>query len=166
MTFLSGPMTQLAWVVDDIEAAEQELGRRNRVTHWTRLPDIRFGPDSCLFRGRPADFVAHISLSYVGDLQLELIEPVSGDSIYTEFLAEQGPGLHHGCFEVPDLAAALASATDYEVVQSGSMADGEIRFAYLEPGLVGFPVLELAQIGPGIRQFYDSIRSACAAEAG
>jgi hypothetical protein len=156
-------MTQIAWVVDDIAAAEQELGRRNGVTRWTRLPDIRFGPDSCLLRDQPADFVAHISLSYIGDLQLELIEPVEGDSIYREFLADRGPGLHHGCWEVQDLATTMAQATDYEVVQSGSMADGEIRFAYLEPGLLGFPVLELAQVGPGMRQFYDGIREACAA---
>ena len=156
-------MTQLAWVVDDIAAAEHELGRRNGPNRWTRLPDIRFGPDSCLLRGQPADFVAHISLSYVGDLQLELIEPVQGDSIYSEFLADNGPGLHHCCWEVPDLATALAQATDYAVVQSGSMADGEIRFAYLEPGLLGFPVLELAQVGSGMRQFYDGMRAECAA---
>ena len=148
---LTGPMTQLAWVVDDLDRAERGFP----ATSWTRLPDIHFGPETCRLRGAPADFVAHISLAYVGDLQLELIEPVRGDSIYTEFLAAQGPGLHHACWEVEDLEAALAGT---EPVQSGALADDEIRFAYVEPGPPGFAAIELAQIGPGIRAFYDSLR--------
>ena len=52
------------------------------------MPDVHFGPDTCTYRGAPADFVANISLSYAGDMQLELIEPVSGDSIYSEFLRD------------------------------------------------------------------------------
>jgi Glyoxalase/Bleomycin resistance protein/Dioxygenase superfamily len=154
---LTGPASQLAWVVDDIEAAERGFAPPSGPSRWTRLPDIHFGPESCRLRGRPADFVAHISLAYVGDLQLELIQPVSGESIYTEFLADQGPGLHHACWEVDDLEAALAGT---EPVQAGEMADGEIRFAYVEPGLPGFAAIELAQIGPGIRAFYESLRSA------
>lgn len=150
---LIGPMTQLAWVVDDIEAWERRLDQAPR---WTRLPDIHFAPDTCRLRGRPADFVAHISLGYVGGLQLELIQPVDGASIYTEFLAEHGPGLHHACWEVGDLEFALNGT---EPVQSGEMADGELRFAYVEPGLPGFAVTELAQVGPTIRTFYDSLRA-------
>ena len=150
---LTGPLTQLAWVVEDIDLAEREFAGK---PSWTRLPDIHFAPDTCRLRGEPADFVAHISLAYVGDLQLELIQPVSGESIYTEFLAAQGSGLHHACWEVEDLDAALAGT---EPVQSGSMADGEIRFAYVEPGLPGFAAIELAQIGPNIRAFYDMLRT-------
>ena len=41
------------------------------------MPDVHFGPDTCTYRGRPADFVAHISFSYAGDTQLELIAPVT-----------------------------------------------------------------------------------------
>jgi len=165
MQFLSGPMTQLAWVVDDIEATEQEFAVRNHVDRWTRLSDIRFGPETCVLRGRPADFVAHISLSYVGDLQLELIQPVEGNSIYTEFLDQHGPGLHHGCWEVADLAATLDRAVEFDVVQAGSMADGQLRFAYLEPGLLGLPIVELTEVGELVRPFYDDIKSACAAAA-
>ena len=150
---LTGPMTQLAWVVEDIDLAERGFAGK---PSWTRLPGIHFAPDTCRLRGEPADFVAHISLAYVGDLQLELIQPVSGESIYTEFLAAHGSGLHHACWEVEDLDAALAGT---EPVQAGSMADGEIRFAYVEPGLPGFAAIELAQIGPNIRAFYDMLRT-------
>lgn len=156
---LSGPMSQLAWVVDDIEKAEDEFASEFGVSRWTRLPDIHFGPDDCRLRGEPADFVAHISLTYVGDLQLELIQPVRGASIYAEFLAQSGPGLHHACWEVADIEASLGGR---EPVQSGAMADGQLRFAYVEPGLPGVPLIEVVEVGPVIREFYDGLRAAVA----
>lgn len=151
--FLQGPMTQLAWVVTDIGAAE----RAQPGVRWTRLPGVHFDPEHTVLRGEPADFVAHVSLGYVGDLQLELIQPVRGTSIYTEFLDEHGPGLHHGCWESDDVDATVA-ASGLDCVQQGSMAGGEIRFAYLAPGLPGLPVVEVVQIGAGMRAFYDQLR--------
>ena len=148
---LHGPMTQLAWVVDDVEAAERELRPGGSDVRWTRLNDIHFAPDTCAVRGQPADFVVHVSLGYVGDLQLELIEPVRGENIYTEFLDAHRPGLHHGCWAVDDLDAALG---DVVPEQHGSMADGDLRFAYLEHDVPGMPFLELVQIGPLMRAFF------------
>jgi hypothetical protein len=144
-------MTQLAWVVDDVDVAERRLRPGGADVRWTRLADIHFAPDTCSVRGEPADFVVHVSLGYVGDLQLELIQPVSGENIYTEFLAAHGPGLHHGCWEVDDLDAALAGRTP---VQQGSMAGGDLLFAYLEHDVPGLPFLELVQVGPMMRAFF------------
>lgn len=158
MILLDGPMTQLAWVVDDIGAAEADVGRLQGVRSWTRLDDIHFDPVDSRLRGEPADFTCHISLAYAGDLQLELIQPVAGSSIYSEFLATHGPGLHHGCWETEDLDATLRAAADLEVVQSGSMADGELRFAYVEPGLPGLAVIELVEVGLGMRAFFEAIK--------
>ena len=36
---------------------------------------------------------------YAGDMQPELMSPVTGDSVYTESLDRAGPGLHHVCVE-------------------------------------------------------------------
>lgn len=151
---LDGPMTQLAWVVDDIDAGERALRPGGVDVRWTRLPDVHFTPDTCAVRGQPADFVVHVSLGYAGDLQLELIQPVRGENIYTEFLASHGPGLHHGCWEVAELDAALAGV---EPVQHGSMVDGDLRFAYLEHDVPGMPYVELVQVGPVMRAFFDDL---------
>jgi len=43
----------------------------------------------------------------VGESRLELLEPTSPDSPVGRFLAKRGPGLHHICLAVPDLARAL-----------------------------------------------------------
>jgi catechol 2,3-dioxygenase-like lactoylglutathione lyase family enzyme len=160
VTIAQGPVTQLAWVTEDLDATAALLSRGFGVGQWTRLPDIHFDPDHCTLHGRPADFVVHVALAYVGDLQLELIQPVRGESIYTEFLARSGPGLHHLCFEVDDLGAAreAAEAEGLEVVQAGSMMDGAMEFAYLDGRAHGVPYVELARVGPDLRAFFDAIR--------
>ncbi|GAB3208459.1 VOC family protein [Nocardia tengchongensis] len=154
-----GPVTQIAWVVTDIEASERFLKTTMGAGGWMRMPDIHFAPETCRYRGEPADFTAHISLSYSGDTQLELIQPVRGKSIYTEFLERGGPGLHHVCMEPEDFDAALkdAAARGIPVVQRGDMG-GEMRFAYLDGTDSGVPYIELAEIGPNMRLFFEQIK--------
>ena len=162
MSVLGGPVIQLAWVVTDVAAAEAHLSALRGIRQWTRLPDIRFGPDTCEYRGAPADFTAHISMAYVDDLQLELIQPVTGESIYTEFLERSGPGMHHLCFETADIDETLrtAAAQGIDVVQRGDMAGGSIRFAYLDGSAHGVPYVEIAQLDDGMRAFYEAIKAA------
>ncbi|WP_084521520.1 VOC family protein [Nocardia uniformis] len=159
MTSVDGPITQIAWVVTDMDATERFFETCFGVRRWTRIPDVPFGPDTCTYRGEPADFTAHISLAYRGDMQLELIQPVRGQSIYTEFLERGGPGLHHICMEPADFDAAIAAAAERgaPVVQRGEMSGGEMRFAYLDGGTHGVPYIELAEIGPNMRTFFQQL---------
>ena len=110
----------------------------------------------------------HVSLGYAGDLQLELIEPVSGPGIHREFLDAHGPGLHHVCFAVDDVdaACAAADAAGVPVLMRGSMMDGEIEFAYVDGSAGGAPYVELARIGPQMQAFYDAIRARDQGRAG
>jgi len=158
MTVSSGPITQTAWVVPDIAATETALTQLMGVRRWTRMPDIAFDAATCSYRGTPGTHVAHISLGYVADMQLELIQPISGESIYTEFLTQNpSGGLHHVCVEVDDLDEAL-TRTDLPVVQRGSMAGDAIRFAYLGGADRGVPYLELAQLTDVMRDFFASLK--------
>ena len=160
MTIARGPVTQICWVTDDIGATETYLSQHFEVGPWTRLPDIRFAPEDCFLREQPADFVVHVSLAYAsGDLQLEIIQPVSGESIYSEYLRDNRPGLHHLCFEVDDMDAALATAAadGVEIAQRGSMMGGEMRFAYLDGAHAGVPYIELAWLGDPMKAFYASL---------
>ena len=145
-----GPITQVCWVVEDIEAAMVQHDVR-----WMHIPDVRFGPDDCTYRGAPADFVVQVAIGYSGDLQLELIAPVSGDSLYTEHLREHGPGLHHVAWEPDDFEAAVAAAP--EVVQQGSFPGVGMEFAYVPGGPLGSWV-ELMRVSPDMRAIFDSLR--------
>ncbi|HEX8395296.1 MAG TPA: methylmalonyl-CoA epimerase [Longimicrobium sp.] len=42
-----------------------------------------------------------------GEGRLELLAPTREDSAVAKFLARRGPGMHHLCYRVPDLAAEL-----------------------------------------------------------
>ncbi|KAA8939257.1 VOC family protein, partial [Mycobacterium sp.] len=130
MSFSGQSPVQIAWVTPRLGATEEALSALLGVKTWIRLPNVHFGPESCTYRGRPADFVVDIALSYAGETQLELIAPVSGESIYTEFLRDCGPGLHHICVETDDIEAAVTeAAAGGEVVQRGTMPGG-MDFAY------------------------------------
>lgn len=160
-TIASGPVTQIAWVTADIDATEKYLSAGFGAGNWTRMNDIHFAPEDCTLRGEPADFVIHVSIVYLGDMQLEVIQPVSGTSIYSEFLEKNGPGLHHLCFDVEDMGAALAGAAELglPIHQAGSMMGGAMDFAYVDGTSHGVPYLELARIGPDMRAIFEAIRA-------
>jgi methylmalonyl-CoA/ethylmalonyl-CoA epimerase len=44
----------------------------------------------------------------VGESNVELVQPTTTDSGVAEFLNRRGEGVHHICFEVQDIEAALA----------------------------------------------------------
>ena len=154
--------TQIAWVTPDLDATETALTGLLGVRKWVRIPDVHFAPDTCSYRGEPADFVASISLSYLGDMQLELISPVRGENIYSDFLRESGPGLHHICME----AQAPTNSTRHcprpptgarQSCSEGVMPGG-IQFAYVSAPQAGVPFIEIAYVPPEIRAFYDYIK--------
>lgn len=147
----------------DLDATERMLTTLLGARKWVRMPGVEFGPDSCTHRGRPADFAADISLSYAGDLQLELIAPVRGESIYTEFLDTVGPGLHHICRAAPDEAAFETALRDAEtagalVVTQGVMPGG-MRFAYVSAPGAAVPFTEIAYIPAEIQAVFDHIKN-------
>lgn len=162
MSLSFGSPVQTAWVTNDLDGTEKALTGLLGVKKWVRLPEVHFAPDACSYRDAPADFVADISLSYLGDMQLELIQPVRGPNIYSDFLRGSGPGLHHICVEAQtpgdfDAALAEAAAQGATVPQQGTMPGG-LRFAYVSAPQYGVPYLEIAHISAEVRQFFDYIK--------
>lgn len=81
------------------------------------------------YRGKPADFKARLAFASLGSVELELIQPLAGDNIWYDFLAQHGEGLHHIRFNVRD----TEQATDYLAQQGvGIMQQG----SGLRPGTV------------------------------
>lgn len=163
MTSAPRKPVQIAWVTRDLVATESMLSALLGVRKWVHMPGVHFASDSCSYRDEPADFTADIALSYLGDMQLELIAPVRGHSLYRDFLRDNGPGLHHICVEADDaedFATMLDDAVEHgaEVVAQGVMPGG-MRFAYVSASEAGVPYLEIAQIPAEIRSFFDHIKA-------
>lgn len=136
---------QIAYVVTDVAAAEEWFRRVMGVPRFTRIENLPIG-DTCRYRGKPADYVINAALGFVRDVQLELIEPVRGANLYTEFLEAKGPGLHHVAFSVPDYAAAFARlrASGLEPIVEGVIDVGmRTEFAYFDCAAGGASVIEL-----------------------
>jgi methylmalonyl-CoA/ethylmalonyl-CoA epimerase len=94
-----------------------------------------------------ADGAEIVSLSF-GDAQVELLTSTDPASPITKFLATRGPGIHHICYRVPDLDAALAAcrAAGYRLVdEAPRIGVGGRRIAFLHPKSTAGILLELTE---------------------
>ena len=94
-----------------------------------------------------ADGAAIVSLPF-GDVDVELLEPRDAASPVAKFLAQRGPGIHHVCYRVSDLDAALARcrAAGYRLVdETPRVGAGGRRIAFLHPKATAGILLELTE---------------------
>ncbi|MCX6090007.1 MAG: VOC family protein [Candidatus Atribacteria bacterium] len=95
------------------------------------------------------DFEVIIAVTGLGDMQIELIQPVKGPSIYWEFLDKKGEGIHHIKEYVSDedMEKVLNEYKQkgIEVIQSGKFDDDVFYYLDTEPTL-GY-LLELGNCG-------------------
>lgn len=128
------PIGQVGILVRDLERAVEHY-TRSWVTPWRVYA---YGPDSVprlSYRGEAGRFRMLLALSDTSP-QIELIQSIEGPSIYEEWLAEHGEGLHHVGIVVPSVDEAKESfaASGYEVLQDGAGygLDGDGGFAYFD----------------------------------
>ena len=94
-----------------------------------------------------ADGATIVSLPF-GDSEVELLAPLRSDSPIARFLERRGPGIHHICYRVPDLEAALAACRQAgyrlvdEVPRTGA---GGRRIAFIHPKATAGILLELSE---------------------
>jgi len=92
-----------------------------------------------------ADGATILSLPF-GESDIELMAPTGPDTPVGRFLAKRGPGIHHICFRVPDLDAAIHACRDAgyrlidEVPRAGAAGR---RIAFLHPKATEGILLEL-----------------------
>ena len=79
----------------------------------------------------------------LGDVEVELIEPLEGRSGYKDFLDQTGGGIHHVLFEVSDIDPVIQelAQSGVTVLQSGTGIRPGTRWALLDTReLLGFLV--------------------------
>ena len=94
-----------------------------------------------------ADGATIVSLQ-LGDVAVELLEPRDADGPVARFLAKRGPGIHHLCYRVADLNAALARcrAAGYRLVDdTPRRGAGGRRIAFVHPQATNGILLELTE---------------------
>ena len=88
---------QIAWVTRDLEKSMKAWVENLKIGPWTVLTftdqSLRYLKVDDKTVTEPFKFL--IGISWIGDMQLELIEPVYGPTIYEAFIQKHGEGLHH-----------------------------------------------------------------------
>jgi len=81
----------------------------------------------------------------VGQVQFELMEPTSPESVVGKFIANRGEGIHHLSLQVPDLGKAIQSYRE-KGMEVGQIISGEnYRVAFVHPRSVFGILLELIE---------------------
>lgn len=84
----------------------------------------------------------------LGETDVELLQPLTAESPVAKFLEKRGAGIHHVCYRVPDLTAALAAcrAAGYRLVDEVPRAGAHgKRIAFLHPKSTGGVLIELTE---------------------
>jgi hypothetical protein len=96
-------------------------------------------------KGKAAKYRVLIAMCRLENIFFEIIQPLSGDTIYKEFLEEKGEGLHHLGFIVDDLDEETEKfeMSGLETVQTGRFQGG--GFAYFDTRAKFGTILELIE---------------------
>jgi hypothetical protein len=140
-----GEWVQVGVIVRDLDRAMEALGDLFGIGPFREItwpaPD---GPDAKRqYRGQAGAYVGRLAFARLGPIELELIQPLEGESAWTEFLESRGEGIHHICLKVDDFEAVREHLTGkgLEVTQEALGArPGSISGYFSAAEQVGFDV--------------------------
>jgi hypothetical protein len=121
------PIDQVGYVVRDLRATlaryEHLFGPFQRME--SKLTGVTY-------RGRPCDVHLELAFGSTGNLEIEFIAVLGGESPHSEFLAAGREGIHHIRYRVPDCDATQAAlcAEGFAPIWQHDM--GFAKWAYLE----------------------------------
>ncbi len=125
----------IAIVVEDIEAA---LGfwRDNLGLELAHIEDV-------------AEQKSIVAFLPTGGSEVELVKPTTDDSGVARYLQKRGPGMHHICFEVEDIEAALAQMKEKGVRlinETPLIGSGGKKIAFVHPESTHGVLVELYEL--------------------
>ena len=89
------------------------------------------------YMGQPSDARAKLAFFDVGQVQIELIEPIGAPSTWQECLDRKGEGVHHIAFWVEGMQKSVdfLKSKGIPMVQRGDMGEGQYAYFDAEPQL-------------------------------
>jgi methylmalonyl-CoA/ethylmalonyl-CoA epimerase len=135
-------ITQVAIVVADLR---ETMSKYHRMMGWAPWSVYEYGPPllhHTMVRGKPVAYTMLGAEVHCDPIDFEILQPLEGPSIYREFLAKRGEGLHHVAVVNPadkvEKALADFKRDGIEVLMSGRYGD-DIEFYYMDTD----PVLKM-----------------------
>ncbi len=91
---------------------------------------------------------ARVAFLPAGDSEIELVNPTEADTGVAKFLQEKGPGMHHICLEVDDIAGMLADLKAHGIRlinEIPTVLPGR-KMAFIHPKSAGGVLVELYEV--------------------
>jgi catechol 2,3-dioxygenase-like lactoylglutathione lyase family enzyme len=125
-------LVQVAIVVKDIEAASKRWGELLGM----EVPEIRTtrpgNEVDVIYRGKPSDGQVKLTFFVLGQVVIELMEPVGEGTAWKEFLDENGEGVQHLGFKVVDKvkASQALEKAGYPIIHQGRYDSDDGTYIY------------------------------------
>jgi hypothetical protein len=155
-------IVQMAWVVDDLEAAATRLSHAMQCGPFLMIRHIAL--DDPRHRGRPQRTDFSLCLAQAGDVQVELVQQHDDTpSVYRDSFPDGPPGgiaFHHVAVIVPDVFAETAryNALGFPTASSGRF--GAIDFTYVDASSAGGFMVEVLPDMSEMHAFFGKVRRA------
>src|SRR4051812_12985294 len=149
---------QIGIVVRDLDATIKHYVDEYGIGPWQRHDEITPENSTDLrIHGQPAaPWRVAAASAMVGSVMWELIEPLDDESIFAQFLAEKGEGVHHIAVATPrfDQAVAAQAKRGNTLVLSGTFSGIDVAFLPTDRDLG--VILEVFSGLPGAEQKADA----------
>ncbi|HIE58190.1 MAG TPA: methylmalonyl-CoA epimerase [Anaerolineales bacterium] len=125
----------IALVVEDIEDA---------LVFWRDSLGLELERQETVARENSA-----IAFLPLGDSEIELVQPTTADSGVAKYLQKRGPGMHHLCLEVDDLAEMLAHLKSRQVRlihEQPVIGENGKKYAFIHPKSAFGVLVELYEL--------------------
>ena len=152
---------QVAWVVKDIVAAEKFFVETMGIGRFMHMENLAAKDTDGTYHGKPGIWVCHLYLAYAGGTQIELIQPVSGQSMYQDSLDKHGDAVQHVAYFLDDsaydAAAAHMETSGYGEIQSFQLPIARVGYFDTSPA-IGV-VTEIVGVKAGGQQWLHDLKS-------
>ena len=95
-------LTQIAWVVKDIETTLRFFQDVMGINNFSKVDTIRVNEFGATYYGEPSNAESLVAMAYSGGTFIELIQPVSGNSVFQDYI-DKNPagGIQHMAYSIP-----------------------------------------------------------------
>ena len=149
-----GPIRQIAWLVEDLDASIRHWMDFAGVGPWTVYRNTSLH-GHC--RGVETQVKMNVGLSYQDEVQIELIQVTSKTpSPYQDKAGRTLVGMHHVAWLSRDIDGDVAKAKQRGLVPAFEASNGVVRVAYMESAAEPGMLLEFIEAAPVVLDSFSS----------
>lgn len=129
-------IAQICIIVPDIDKAAENFWNVFGIGPWNFYTYGKPLVKRMTRNGKPAEYKMRVALANAGNMRIELIEPLEGDTVYKEFVDKHGYGVHHLGVLTENMAESIKQAEDAGMAMTqdgaGFGPDDDGHYAYID----------------------------------